>query len=192
MLRKYEMETNKVRIGQGLILIPDVSGFTKFVSSICIEAGRYIIRELLTTIIQSNTLGLKISEVEGDAILFYKFCENPAVEGIINQYEVMLEKFREKLDLIESLTHRKFDISLKMIAHYGIFTEYAVGDFVKLYGDTVVHSHALLKNTIQSDTYLLLTQELLRFSRSEHSLQYTTTYAYSDYKKRYSPEIIKK
>jgi len=183
MLRRYMIETNKVKIEQVIILIPDVSGFTNFVSSICVEAGRYIIRELLMSIIQSNTLGLEISEVEGDAVLFYKFCDNPTIEQIVTQYELMLKNFREKLELIEELIERKLDVSLKLIAHYGSFTQYTIGSFSKLYGDAVVQSHALLKNSIQSDTYLLLTKELLQFSEGNHGLKHTPTYTYIDYKK---------
>nr|WP_294781590.1 DUF2652 domain-containing protein [uncultured Flavobacterium sp.] len=183
MLRRYRIEAEKVKIEQGIILIPDVSGFTNFVSSICIEAGRYIMRELLMSIIQSNTLGLEISEVEGDAVLFYKFCNNPTIEQIITQYELMLKNFREKVELIEELIERKLDVSLKLIAHYGSFTQYTIGSFSKLYGDAVVQSHALLKNTIQSDTYLLLTKELLQFSKDYQVMKYARTYNYIDYKR---------
>jgi hypothetical protein len=54
----------------GLIFIPDISGFTKFVTETELEHSRYIIEELLEAIINSNELGLNISEIEGDAILF--------------------------------------------------------------------------------------------------------------------------
>ncbi|KAF2506879.1 MULTISPECIES: DUF2652 domain-containing protein [Flavobacterium] len=182
MLRRYIIEADKLKIEQGIILIPDVSGFTNFVSSICIEAGRYIMRELLMSIIQSNTLGLEISEVEGDAVLFYKFCNNPTIEQIVTQYELMLKNFREKLELIEELIERKLDVSLKLIAHYGSFTQYTIGNFSKLYGDAVVQSHALLKNTVQSDTYLLLTKELLQFSKDYQGMKHPTSYTYIDYK----------
>jgi len=182
MLRRYAIEADKVKIEQGIILIPDVSGFTNFVSSICIEAGRYIMRELLMSIIQSNTLDLEISEVEGDAVLFYKFCNNPTIEQIITQYELMLKNFREKLELIEELIERKLDVSLKLIAHYGSFTQYTIGNFSKLYGDAVVQSHALLKNTVQSDTYLLFTKELLQFSKGYQGMKHPTSYTYIDYK----------
>jgi hypothetical protein len=182
MLRRYAIEADKVKIEQGIILIPDVSGFTNFVSSICIEAGRYIMRELLMSIIQSNTLDLEISEVEGDAVLFYKFCNNPTIEQIITQYELMLKNFREKLELIEELIERKLDVSLKLIAHYVSFTQYTIGNFSKLYGDAVVQSHALLKNTVQSDTYLLFTKELLQFSKGYQGMKHPTSYTYIDYK----------
>ncbi|HKH62865.1 MAG TPA: DUF2652 domain-containing protein, partial [Flavitalea sp.] len=64
----------------GLIFIPDISGFTSFVNNTEIEHSRFIIEELLETIINSNQLGLNISEIEGDAVLFYKFGDPPKVQ----------------------------------------------------------------------------------------------------------------
>ncbi|WP_343615688.1 DUF2652 domain-containing protein [Flavobacterium sp.] len=189
ILRRYHNEASAVKAEHGLILIPDVSGFTNFVSSICIEAGRYIMRELLTTIIESNILGLKVSEVEGDAVLFYKFCCPPNADLIINQYEVMLHNFREKVHTIESLIGRNMNLSLKLIAHYGLFSEYTVGGFSKLYGNTVVQSHCLLKNTIQSNTYLLLTDDLLNFAGTQKNRKSDSNYIYIDYKKEILPKI---
>ncbi|WP_343706899.1 DUF2652 domain-containing protein [Flavobacterium sp.] len=184
MLRRYQSEASALKTGQGLILIPDVSGFTDFVSSICIEASSYIVRELLTAIMESNNLGLKVSEVEGDAVLFYKFCNNPQTDLIIRQYEVMLNNFREKLKIIENLVGRKLDLSLKLIAHYGLITEYNVGGFSKLYGNTVVQSHCLLKNKIKSNTYVLLTKELLNNKSAKDSFVSECDYGYIDYKNR--------
>ena len=66
----------------GLLFIPDISGFTKFVNETEIEHSRIIIEELLENIINSNKLGLHISEVEGDAILFYRFGDSPSIEEI--------------------------------------------------------------------------------------------------------------
>ena len=55
---------------KGLIFIPDISGFTRFVNETEIEHSRLIIQELLETLISANSIGLEISEIEGDAILF--------------------------------------------------------------------------------------------------------------------------
>ena len=60
---------------RGLLFIPDISGFTRFVNEIEIEHTRHIIQQLLEVLINANKIGLEISEIEGDAILFYKFGE---------------------------------------------------------------------------------------------------------------------
>ena len=50
---------------KGLLFIPDISGFTQFVSETEIEHSRLIIQELLEILIDSNQTGLEISEIEG-------------------------------------------------------------------------------------------------------------------------------
>ncbi len=40
-------------------------------------------------------------------------------------------------------------------------TEYKIDRFTKLYSGVVVEAHRLLKNSIKSDSYLLLTDSLL-------------------------------
>ena len=63
---------------RGLLFIPDISGFTRFVTETEIGHSRLIIQELLEVLINANESGLEVSEIEGDAILFYKFVQDPA------------------------------------------------------------------------------------------------------------------
>jgi hypothetical protein len=62
---------------KGLIFIPDISGFTRFVNEVEIDHSRHIIQELLEVIINSNKIGLEVSEIEGDAILFINMAIAP-------------------------------------------------------------------------------------------------------------------
>jgi hypothetical protein len=55
-----------------LVCIPDISGFTQFMSEVDFELSSKIIPSLLNRIIYSNEIGLKISEIEGDAVLFFR------------------------------------------------------------------------------------------------------------------------
>ena len=74
---------------KGLLFIPDISGFTRFVTEMEIEHSRHIIQELLEVLIDANQLGLEVSEIEGDAILFYKYGSPPAIDSIYLQVEKM-------------------------------------------------------------------------------------------------------
>jgi len=47
---------------KGLLFIPDISGFTKFVHESEIEHSRFIIQDLLEILINSNQVGLEISD----------------------------------------------------------------------------------------------------------------------------------
>src|SRR5258705_1816982 len=68
---------------KGFIFMPDISGFTQFVNSVELEHSRHIIAELPGFLIESNPIRLKISEVEGDAILFYSLGEIPDLRDIL-------------------------------------------------------------------------------------------------------------
>lgn len=149
------------RVEQGNILIPDISGFTNFVTQTDLTTGTIITQRLLTAIMESNNLGLKISEIEGDALLLYKFGKRFTEKEVLDQFEKMLSQFQIELALIAEEMGIYPDLSLKLIAHYGSISEYRVLNFQKLYGDSIIEAHVLLKNSIKSDTYALITNELL-------------------------------
>lgn len=154
---------------KGLLFIPDISGFTQFVNKSDIEHSRLIIQELLEKIINANQMGLEVSEVEGDAVLFYKFGEPPDLAEIYSQVEKMFCDFHKHL---LSYDHLKYcqckactsaaNLSLKIITHYGEFTGYTVKQFKKLIGKDVIVAHQLLKNDIEQHEYWLVTKNLVK------------------------------
>src|SRR5689334_13434266 len=114
---------------KGLLFIPDISGFTRFVNQTDIEHSRLIIQELLEVLINSNETDLVVSEIEGDAILFYKFGERPSLETVYKQVEKMFCEFHRRLIIYDN--HRfcycaacntAAELTLKVITHYGEFT----------------------------------------------------------------------
>lgn len=152
---------------KGLIFIPDISGFTRFVNEVEIDHSRHIIQDLLEVIINSNTTGLEISEIEGDAILFYKYGNCPDLKDVYEQVEKMFREFHKQLLAYD---HRRFcqckacvgaiDLTLKVITHYGEFTGYNVKNFSKLIGKDIIVAHQLLKNDIDQHEYWLVTDGL--------------------------------
>lgn len=156
---------------KGLLFIPDISGFSRFVAETEINHSRLIIQELLELLINANQIGLEVSEIEGDAILFYKFGEPPQLEELYKQVEKMFCLFHKNL-LAYDL--RKYcqckactsaaGLSLKVITHYGEFTGYNVKNFNKLIGKDVIVAHQLLKNDIAQHEYWLVTDKLLHDS----------------------------
>jgi hypothetical protein len=152
---------------KGLLFIPDISGFTQFINSTEIEHSRLIIQELLEILINANQIGLEVSEIEGDAILFYKYGELPNLEELYKQIERMFREFHGHLLAYD---YRKYcqckactsaiGLSLKVITHYGEFTGYKVKNFSKLIGKDVIVAHQLLKNEIDQHEYWLVTPPL--------------------------------
>ena len=154
---------------KGLLFIPDISGFTRFVNQVEIEHSRLIVQELLEILINANQVGLEVSEIEGDAILFYKFGESPNLAELYRQVEKMFREFHRYLMAYEmrrycycKACNAAIDLSLKVITHYGEFTGYNVKNFNKLIGKDVIVAHQLLKNDIEQHEYWLVTKNLLQ------------------------------
>jgi hypothetical protein len=153
---------------KGLLFIPDISGFTRFVNEIELEHSRHIIQQLLELLINANEVGLEVSEIEGDAILFYKFGEPLELEAIYKQVERMFCSFHQHINAYNArricqckACISAVNLSLKVITHYGEFATYNVKNFSKLIGKDVIVAHQLLKNDIEQHEYWLVTQGLL-------------------------------
>jgi hypothetical protein len=56
-------------------------------------------------------------------------------------------------------------LTLKIITHYGEFTDYTVKNFKKLIGKDVIVAHQLLKNDINQHEYWLVTEKLVSNNR---------------------------
>ena len=151
-----------------LLFMPDISGFTQFVTETEILHSQHIIRELLEILIDSNLLNLQVSEVEGDAIFFYRYGNKPDLQSLLLQVEKMFTRFHTHIKLYE---HQRIcpcgacksavDLSLKIIVHFGEVTGIAVKEYKKLFGRDVILLHRLLKNNLDNKEYVLLTDKLI-------------------------------
>jgi len=151
-----------------LLFVPDISGFTQFVQATEITHSRHIIEELLEKLIAANDIGLHVSEVEGDAILFYRFGYPPTAEEFFKQVQKMFVSFHSHLRLYETQRICQCgacisaqNLTLKIVAHYGHITQSHIKDHVKLFGQDVITVHRLLKNDIPHHEYALFTQTLV-------------------------------
>jgi hypothetical protein len=154
---------------QALLFIPDITGFTDFVSHTEIDHAQHIIRELLEVIIDANDIGMEISEIEGDAILFYRLGRAPTAAELLAQVQKMFLRFHTHLKKYE--THRichcgacrtANDLSIKFIAHYGDISLNQVKSYQSLFGKDVIVAHRLMKNDIRHREYALFTHHLVQ------------------------------
>jgi hypothetical protein len=154
-------------IQEGIILIPDLNGFTEFVFNTKLYTGEYIVRQLLSTLIDMNNQYFEISEIEGDAILFYRYEKNPSYQSISKMLCKMQDAFTLKIKELNKTLSTTIDLSLKFIVHYGMFSQYTIGSFKKLYGKTIVEAHQLLKNEFaEQPSYVLFSHSFLDNSRN--------------------------
>ncbi len=151
-------------MASSLLFIADISGFTRFVNETELSHSRHVISELLEAIIDTNEIDLEVAEIEGDAVLFYKYGSVPSIEDLINQCRRMFVEFHSHL---LNYKHRRIcdcgacrtaqDLTIKFVAHSGDFNFLKVKEHRKPHGSDVVLTHRLLKNNIQGKEYLLLT-----------------------------------
>ena len=144
---------------RGTIFIVDIIGYSRFVAETENEAGSLIICSLLESIIDANRLSFNISEIEGDAILFYRHGPAFPVKNILSQFELMLQAFKNRLETFKESFPQTGALSIKLVVHYGVIGRFAVGNYSKLFGQAVVEAHRLLKNSIDTHTYALITKE---------------------------------
>ena len=149
------------------IFIPDISGFTSFVQSTEIEHSGHLISELLEILIDHNALDLQLAEIEGDALFYYKHASIPTTQDLVAQARKMYLAFHRHLRYYEA--HRicrcgacqtAHKLQLKFIVHAGPIDFVKIKDVVKPHGTSVIAAHRLLKNSIDSDEYLLLSEDV--------------------------------
>ncbi|MEM7085518.1 MAG: DUF2652 domain-containing protein [Bacteroidota bacterium] len=153
-------------MAQSLLFIPDISGFTHFVQNTEVEHSQHVIAELLEVLIHANTLDLQLAEIEGDALFFYRL-DLPSQEKLLAQIETMFTAFYSHLKLLEknrvcpcNACATAPQLQLKIVAHAGEMQFISVQDKRKPFGSLVIEAHRLLKNSIDSDNYALLTNTL--------------------------------
>ncbi|MBQ4803360.1 DUF2652 domain-containing protein [Aquimarina sp. MMG015] len=154
-------------MAESLLFIPDISGYTKFVQNTEIEHSQHVIAELLEVLIKANTQNLKLAEVEGDALFFYKEGVVLSQEKLLAQIETMFTSFYSHLKVLEknricpcNACATAPDLQLKIIAHSGELQFITVQGKRKPFGQIVIEAHRLLKNSISSNNYALLSEDL--------------------------------
>lgn len=132
----------------------------------------HIISELLETIIDNNILELKVAEIEGDAVFFYRKGELPAPRQLFEQIEKMYLAFHQQLMLYErdricscGACSSVNNLQLKFISHYGDVVERNIYSHFQLMGSDVTLVHKLLKNNIEEDEYLLFSDKSLDYNK---------------------------
>jgi hypothetical protein len=151
------------------ILIPDISGFTEFMTSTELGHGSHAIHMLIDSIINAVGDEYEVAEIEGDAVLLIKKGSAPSQKDIVDICLKMFNAFHFQRKWMQQHTvcpcgacQAIINLSLKFVAHHGPLAEIRVGRFIKHSGTDMIVAHRLLKNKIGSDEYLLITEKLVQ------------------------------
>jgi hypothetical protein len=170
----------------GTLIIPDITGYTEFLAQVDLVHGQHIIAELLELLMEGNQLQLELSEIEGDAILFYKMGAPISLTELESQVKRWFTDFHRKLARMRQdifcncgACANLGALSLKFVVHYGEIGNFPIGGRNKLIGKDVVLAHRLLKNSLDLREYFLLTEEAFQASHglepdkgTEHQEEY--------------------
>ncbi len=146
--------------------IPDLTGFTRFITSTDSKFSQKVIPDLLNKLIACNILNMSVAEIEGDAIFFYRTGRLPAVSKVAQQCKEIYKTFNESIISYQESdpdNYHKYlsdhQLGLKIVIHYGHISMARIKGRVKLLGEDVILVHKLLKNSITVPSYILLTEK---------------------------------
>ena len=166
------MEVMRTGVKKVILIIADISGYTNYMLSNVqsLEHGQQVITELLKAVIKQADMPLEVAKLEGDAVFLYAIMESgKEVAGIISDRLLkFFHAFQSRLDEL-AMTDCEcgacvnvVKLRLKLIVHSGEALFYEIGNFLELAGVDVIIAHRLLKNSVPSNEYILLTEAAVR------------------------------
>lgn len=144
----------------GLLLITDITGYSKYVHQTELEHAQSSLTDLLHLLIDYTRSPLILSKLEGDAVFAYAPSEG-FLQGqtLVEMVESTYLAFRKALELMIRNTtctcaacRSLKDLDLKFFVHYGSFTIQKLNEYRELLGNDVNLVHRLAKNHIKEQT----------------------------------------
>jgi len=169
-----------------LLILADISGYTKFMlaSQVALVHGQQVITALIEAILAEVDIPLEVKEIEGDAVFLYSVRpkDDEAWQRVSAEVGSKLLRFFEAFSAVlvaesESTLCRcavcknMHELKLKIIVHSGEALFHMVGDFADVSGVDVILVHRLLKNSVDSDEYILMTEPAYRDLRFPSALE---------------------
>ena len=159
------------RTDHGFLILADVSGFTRFVTTTELEHGSDIIAALLDEVVEHLSPPLEIQEIEGDAVFALGGEKSPlrkarlleVLEGAFAAFKARQRAMQEVETCPCGACQQSGSLDLKMVVHHGPFLRHTVGGRNRVTGTAVILVHRLLKNGLgRKGGYALLTEPVLR------------------------------
>lgn len=157
---------------KAILLVADISGFTNFMKLHALSSNhaKQIVVRLLKTVIFASKPPLKLAEVEGDAVFFYapSSPNNPkkTAEQVKSQVLKFFQRFNEEIETLKQMNLCSCDacaqvgnLQLKQVIHEGDVSIERIEKFEKLFGLDVIIVHRMLKNSVPSHEYVMMTDE---------------------------------
>jgi len=156
---------------QVTLVIAFFSGYTRFMLSHqkVLAHSQLIIEDLLETLQREVGPPLALVKLEGDGLFLYAPKDGPTAPpeqaaALGRQVEAMLTAFRRRVQYLKATAFCKCQactevdrLRLKVVVHSGQAYVSRIGSALELAGVDVIIVHRLLKNSVEADEYVLLT-----------------------------------
>ncbi len=160
-------ETKKV----ALVMV-DISGYTHFIRAQKMSAihAEEIIFDLLEAVINRAEHPLVLNKLEGDAVFLYAETGNADPQAVARDvakqalgfFEVFYERAKtlteERAECGCNACQSVHDLRLKVVLHIGKAVFRTIRQFNELAGEDVITVHRLLKNSVPTREYILMTE----------------------------------
>lgn len=156
-----------------LFALCDISGYTRFMTQHreALFHAYVIVSELMRAVLRQSKPPLRVMKLEGDALFLYARQDGAVEErqqtarAAIQRLDGAFAAFAAKRqELIESnicpceACESVDELRLKVILHAGPAILHRIGRHPELAGADVILAHRLLKNSVDANEYLLLTE----------------------------------
>jgi len=162
-------------VGPGDPRLPAAGHGTRGASPRKLVHGQQVITHLIEAILREVEIPLEVKEIEGDAVFLYAIRPGDDVAWSEASKEVgrkvlcFFEVFSAALVSESESTAcpcsvcRNLDgLKLKIVVHSGEALFHSIGRFADMSGVDVILAHRLLKNSVASDEYILMTEPAYR------------------------------
>ena len=157
---------------RAVLVLVDISGYTQFLKlhSMSMIHAEEIITQLLEAVIDKSEHPLILNKMEGDAAFLYAVMdgdEAAVAKAVIKQIFAFFESLNVKANELACFTatclceacRTVANLKLKAILHCGEVAFKQIRQFEELGGEHAIIPHRLLKNSVPSHEYILMTED---------------------------------
>ncbi len=169
------------------LVIVDISGYTHFIRTQKMSAlhAEEIIFELLEAVIDKAEHPLTLNKLEGDALFLYAEVQEKetakAARDVAKQVQGFFNAFYKRAKALTeeraecgcNACQRVHDLRLKVLLHFGEAIFRQIRQFEELAGEDVIAIHRLLKNSVPSREYILMTDAFYRLAGNLSGMVHT-------------------
>ena len=175
---------------EGFIVLLDISGYTRYIRSHNLRhvpvVGKHfretseshaeaVVTDLLEVLINATSDLLHPEKLEGDAVLMTAIVEDSErfARALVRRLQDVFTAFHQRIAEIVYLEtclcdccSQMKELRVKAIAHHGAFLLKKVAGFREIAGQEVIRAHRLLKNEVDSNEYLMLTDAVANLAEA--------------------------